>query len=184
MDTRFRFHNFASLGAPNDALSPDGWISQFDHAALIRFLLAIRVPHGAPLLQRASGGERLLAFTKHKSVALIGVRIADGIPSIVAKFSYRVNLPSWRIIRRPCICAKNISLAQPFFPIHVIWEWVRRRTPLANSAPQLCQNEIPSRFRNMFPKKLLSPTHNSSLLTVSVAGRRKPLRIAMRHPSS
>ena len=61
-DTIFRRHNFAIRDILFIILTLGEWGSQFLHAAVLSFLLSLRVPSEALLLRRDFGDVRILAF--------------------------------------------------------------------------------------------------------------------------
>ena len=152
-DTSFRFHNFANRDILLIILTLEGWSSQFLQAAVLSFLFSLRVPSETLLLHRAFGDEPIIAFTKQSTKARIGVRIANNIPILVIKFSFRMNLPRGCTIRRPCICTMRGTRPQPFCPIHAIWEIIRRRVrPGGALVPALSSRNFNPMTKRVFAK--------------------------------
>ena len=152
-DISFRFHNFADFAMLLELLALEGWRSPFVRAAMLSFLFSLRVPSETLLLRRAYGNEPLLSFCRQETKARIGVRISNSVNILVAKFSYRKNIPSGCILRRPCICAPKTSAPHPFCPVHILWHHIRRTTlPGEHLFPELTQRNFNPTLKKTFAK--------------------------------
>ena len=76
---------------------------------------------GAIQLRLASDGDDISGFSPQKFKAIAGVRAIAGTPLLLAKFSWRENIRSGCIPRRPCLCDEKEELSQILCPIHMIW---------------------------------------------------------------
>ena len=85
------------------------------------FLFLLRVSPGAIQLRLASDGDDISGFSPQKFKAIAGVRAIAGTPLLLAKFSWRENIRSGCIPRRPCLCDEKEELSQMIRPIHMIW---------------------------------------------------------------
>ena len=133
-DRSFRFHNFIRSPLLTKLIKHESAESEFAQAAFLSFLFAFRVPSETLQLKRAYRGDQLLTFSPQPDKALIGPMSVGGELFLVAKLSYRKNLPGGCILRRPCFCNLASSRARLLCPIHVFWAAIRRRvdpgTPL------------------------------------------------------
>ena len=75
--------------------------SVFAQAAFSPFLFSQRAPSGALALRLAFSSDLMGGFSPQKEKALIGARFSGGPPYFIAKFSWRKNLVSGCIVRRP-----------------------------------------------------------------------------------
>ena len=127
-DRSFRFHNFIRSSLLARVIQHESVKSEFAHAAFLSFLFALRVPSETLQLRRAFRGDQLLEFSPHPDKALIGSVSVGGEAFIVAKFSYRKNVPGGCILRRPCFCHMGNARATALCPIHIfgqlsVGEW-------------------------------------------------------------
>ena len=138
-----------SLGSP----SPGNYRSRFlwQRIRTGGILLLILFPLGAPsetlMLRRAYASGPLDTFSPQPDKALMAVRFVGGEPFLFTKFSWRKNLPSGCILRRPCFCNLTNRKAALIFPVHVFWQLIRCRVdtgkPIFSAVNRRNFNRIP-----------------------------------------
>ena len=99
-----------------------------------------------PHLVRAFSADAIGALPPNTEKALIGVRAIQGDSFLIAKLSWRKNITSGCILRRPCSCALEDAQAQLLRPVHALWPLIRRRVqpgiPLFRAANRQNFNRI------------------------------------------
>ena len=129
-DKSFRFPNFIRSPLLLRIISHETSVngpSEFAQAAFFSFLFSFRAPSETLQLKRAYATDLLDDFSPQEDKALIGIRFSDGSPFLVAKLSWRKNLVSGCILRRPCFCSLSGSRAPLLCPVHAFWPLVKRR---------------------------------------------------------
>ena len=126
-DRSFRFSNFIRGPLLLEIIDHDTRGSDFAQAAFFSFLFTLRVPSEASVLRRAYASDPSDTFCPQPDKALMNVKMAGGEPFLFAKFSWRKNLPSGCILRRPCFCYLANRKDALICPIHVFWQLIRCR---------------------------------------------------------
>ena len=117
----FRFQNFMFAADLLHLLKSVSLTTEFGQASFLSFLFLLRVPSGTLQLRFAADSDALADFAPHRFKAIVGVRTIAGSPLLLAKFSWRNNIRSGCILRRPCLCDERTELARMLCPVHMIW---------------------------------------------------------------
>ena len=126
-DPSFRFSNFARCPLLLRIIEHDSAGIEFAQAGFFSFLFSLRVPSETLVLRRAYSSDPMETFCPHPDEALMGVRTVGGEPFLFAKFSWRKNMASGCILRRPCFCNLTNRKAALICPVHVSWPLIRCR---------------------------------------------------------
>ena len=117
----FRFQNFMFASDLLHLLQSVSLTTEFGQAAFLSFLFLLRVPSGTLQLRFAADSDALADFSPQKFNDIAGVRTISGSPLLSAKFSWRVNIRSVCILRRPCLRDEREELERMLSPSHMIW---------------------------------------------------------------
>ena len=91
------------------------------------FLFSFRVPSETRVLRRAFSTDAMDCFSPKPEMALVGVREIVGEQFLIANRSWRKNLTSGCILRRPCFCSLRSPRAAKLCPVRAFWPLIRRR---------------------------------------------------------
>ena len=123
----FKFANFIRSQLLVEIIEHESTGSEFAQAAFPSFLFSFRVPSETLQLRRNYADGPLMVFSPQEEKAIIGVSYEGNGPYLVAKLSWRKNLPGGCILRRPCFCHLASPKARKLCPVHVFWKLIRRR---------------------------------------------------------
>ena len=126
-DKSFRFPNFIRIQLMLKIIDQDSFASEFAQARFVSFLFSFRVPSETLQMVRSFNSDELDSFSPQPEKALIGVRVIGGESFLIAKLSWRKNLSSGCILRRPCFCIPRAARAQAICPVRAFWPLIRRR---------------------------------------------------------
>ena len=105
-------------------------LGEFDQASFLSFLFPFRATSGTLQMVRSFSSDVMDTFSPQPEEALIGARTVAGEDFLIAKLSWRKNLPSGCILRRPCFCGLHAAQAAQICPVHAFLPRISRRVEL------------------------------------------------------